>query len=86
MRTTTVLILLFSVLFLPFWLSALIAFLGILYFHIFLEAVVLFFLSDLLYGVGEPKLFGIYIASTLTSLLILAIIEILKRRLKFYPE
>jgi len=72
-----------SILFMPFGVSIILALAGMVYFSLFFEAVLAFFLSDLLYGVAEGKYFGIYF--TLLSILFLITVELLKKRLKFYP-
>jgi len=77
--------LLFSILFMPFWISVVLALLAMAYFSMFLEAVFLFLLSDLLYGVGENRLFGIVLISFFASVLLLVLVELLKKKLKFYP-
>lgn len=69
----------------PLWVSVVLALVGMLYIPVFLEAVFLFLLSDALYGVKEDKLFGITFVSFIISALVLLIIEILKKKLKFYP-
>lgn len=78
--------LLFSVLFMPFWLSVILVLAGMIYFPFFLEAVILFFLSDLLYGAREAKYFQMVFVSLTISILALTIIEFLKKKLKFYPR
>lgn len=78
-------ILLFSVLFLPLWVSILVGFFAMIYFSLFWEAVAIFLLSDLLYGTKETKsIHAIFISFTVT-LLFLVIIEIIKKKIKFYP-
>jgi len=77
---------LLSILFLPFWVSIVLALLGIIFFSIFWEVVAIFFLSDLLYGIQEAKLFNIYFFSFTLSLVLLICIELLKKKLKFYKE
>lgn len=84
LRILASVVLLFSILFLPFWFSALLALGGMIYFRVFFEAVALFFASDLLYGVPEPKFFGLVFVSFFTSLAALVAIEALKKKLKFY--
>jgi len=70
----------------PFWFSVLVAIAGMMYFRYFLEAVILFLLGDLLYGAEEPKFFGITFVLTLLAIALLASIEYLKTRLKYYPK
>ena len=77
-------ILLFSVLYWPFWVSVILALGGMIYFSVFWEAVVLFFLSDALYGTSEEKFFGMVFVSFFISLAVLLAIETLKKKLRFY--
>ena len=86
LRISFAILLLFSVLFLPFWVSVILAILGMLYFSLFFEAVALFLLSDLLYGATEPKLFNIFFFSFILSIILLLVIEYLKKKLKFYKK
>jgi len=81
-RILASLILLFSILYMPFWLSVILALAGMAYFSFFWEATVLFLLSDLLYGVSEARFFNIFFISFLTSLLVLILIEMVKRKLR----
>jgi len=83
LRILASIILLLSVLFMPFWVSAILALAGMAYFPFFLEAVFLFFLSDLLYGVPEPRLFNIVFVSFILALTCFIIIELLKNKLRF---
>ena len=82
-RFLACMLLIASILFMPFGVSMILALAGMVYFSLFFEPVLAFFLSDLLYGVAEGKYFGIYF--TLLSILFLIIVELLKKRLKFYP-
>lgn len=84
LRILASIILLFSVLFMPFWLSCVLALLGIIYFSYFVEAVVLFFLTDLLYGARETKFSGIIFISLIVSAVTLVVVEFFKKKLKFY--
>jgi hypothetical protein len=68
----------------PFWLSCVLALLGIIYFSYFVEAVVLFFLTDLLYGARETKFSGIIFISLIVSAVTLVVVEFFKKKLKFY--
>ncbi|MFZ1019888.1 MAG: hypothetical protein WAN61_02775 [Minisyncoccia bacterium] len=77
---------LISILFWPFWLSVLLAITGMIYFKLFWEAILLFLLSDLLYGINGAKNSPAIFISFFVSILILIIIEIIKKRLKFYPS
>jgi len=75
---------LFSILFMPFWLSIILAFAGMIYFSFFWEAIVLFFLSDLLYGAREGRFFYMVFISLIISILVLLMLEFLKKKFKFY--
>jgi len=86
LRILANIILLISVLFWPFWLSLLLGLGAMIYFPIFGEAVLLFFISDLLYGTQEMKFFGITYISLIVSTLVLLIIEYFKKKLRFYPN
>jgi len=76
--------LLFSILFMPFWVSIILALAGMFYFAIFWEALALFLISDLLYGVREAKFHEIIFVSFILAIIFFLIIEILKKKLKFY--
>lgn len=78
--------LLFSALFMPFWVSVALMLAGIIYFAVFGEAVMLFFLSDLLYGVKEAKFYNEIFISFVMATIILILVEIVKKKLKFYPN
>ncbi|OGI79040.1 hypothetical protein A3F19_03255 [Candidatus Nomurabacteria bacterium RIFCSPHIGHO2_12_FULL_37_29] len=69
----------------PFWVSVILAFMGMVYFPLFLEAVFLFLLSDLLYGAREAKLGGMIFVSFIITVVVFILIEFLKKKLKFYP-
>lgn len=84
LRISALVILALSILFMPFWVSIILAFGGMIYFDIFWEAMVLFLLSDVLYGVREAKFYDMIFISFIVSAIVLVIIEVLKKRLKFY--
>lgn len=85
-RILLVIVSLLSILFLPFWVSALLAFAGLIYFSVFWEVIALFFLSDLLYGAERVNFYGITFITTLVATLLLLAAELLKKKLKFYPN
>jgi len=85
-RILTSLLLLLSILFMPWWVSVILALAGMIYFNVFWEAVVLFLLSDLLWGVREAKFHNMIFISFILTTIILIIIEIIKKKLKFYPH
>jgi hypothetical protein len=86
LRILAFFVLLVSILFMPFWVSITLALAGMIYFNVFWEAILLFFLSDLLYGVREAKLSGAIFVSFIISALVLIIIEIVKKKLRFYDN
>ncbi len=86
LRISAFFVILFSILFMPFWLSVMIALAAMLYFDLYWEAVLLFLLSDLLYGVGEPRFLGSTYVSFIASVLALVIVESLKKKTVFYPN
>lgn len=73
-------ILLLSVLFLPFWVSVVLALAGMLAFPFFLEAVFLLFLSDLLYGAKEARFFSAVFISLITAVLFFIAVEFFKKK------
>jgi len=84
LRILTSILLLFSILFMPFWISVILALGAMIYFAIFWEATILFLFSDLLYGIKETKNSPEVFTSFIISLIILVIIKIFKKKLKFY--
>ena len=82
LRIFASLIILLSILYMPFWLSIVLALIAMIYFSFFWESVVLFFISDLLYGVGETKFFGIFFVSSIISFLVFILIEIIKKKIR----
>jgi len=83
-RIFAVIILIISVFFLPFWISAILALAGMIYFSYFIEAVVLFLISDLLYGTSEAKFFGATFVAFIAAAICIVLIELFKKRLKFH--
>lgn len=84
LRILAFFLLLFSILFMPFWVSFILAFLGMIYFNVFWEAIILFLLSDLLFGIKEEKFFNMIFISFIATTVLLIIIEIAKKKIKFY--
>jgi len=82
LRILTVLILLLSILFFPFWVSIILALVAMIYFSFFIEGVFLFLLSDLLFGLKEERFLNIFFVSFLISLIVLLIIEFLKKKIR----
>jgi len=86
MRIIFSILLLFSILFLPFYISTILALVGMFYFAFYLEAPLLFFLIDLLYGVPEVRFHNNIFLSFLIMIIIFIVIEMLKKKLKFYSK
>jgi len=78
MRVLAVIVLLFSALSFPVWITAILALSAMLYFPYFIEAVVIFLISDLLFAAPAHKLY-----SFLFALLVFIVIEVAKRKLRF---
>lgn len=73
-------ILLLSATYMPFWLTAIIALGGIVYFRYYIEAIIIMFLVDLLFG-AEVKMFhGFHFAASISALIILLIAEYIRER------
>ena len=84
LRISASILLLFSILFMPFWVSVVVALCAMIYFNVFWEAIALFLLSDLLYGIPEIKFFDMVFVSAIVAIIVLIIIEVTKKKLKFY--
>ena len=82
LRILASIVLLLYVLFWPFWVSVFLGLAGMAYFRFFLEAVFLFFLSDLLYGTPEPKFFDMVFVSGAAALVCFVILELFKKKLR----
>jgi hypothetical protein len=82
LRILTSVVLLFSLLFLPFWVSVIVGLIGMSFFSFFWESIVLFLLSDLLYGIREARFLNIFFITLITSFLALVIIEFLKKKIR----
>lgn len=76
-------VLLFSILFFPIWVSAILALALMIYFSFFIEAVFLFLISDLLYGTPKPVFFDIVFISFLIAIIVFIIIELSKKKLRY---
>lgn len=82
LRILASLILLLSILFMPFWVSVILALVSMVYFSFFWESLVLFFLSELLYGVNEIRSSNIFFISFILPSITLLIVEFLKKKLR----
>jgi hypothetical protein len=79
-RVLSVIIIAFSTLFFPIWISILLCLAAMVYFNFFAEAVALFLLSDLLFGVREARLDNAIFISFCVSAIVLIGIEIIKKK------
>ncbi|MCE9548848.1 hypothetical protein K8Q98_00380 [Candidatus Nomurabacteria bacterium] len=84
-RILACILLLWSVFFMPIWLSILLLILGMLYFSLFFEGVIIFLLSDFLYGAERVGFTNTIFISSIVALIILLLVEFGKKKLKFYP-
>lgn len=79
-RIFSSIILLLSVLFMPFWLSAILALAGMAYFTSFYEVVFIFLLSDLLFSLKIGPFPGVSFLIALASCIL---IKLFKKKLRF---
>jgi len=79
-------LLIVAILIFPFWAVYALAFLGIIFFPVYWEAIVLLFLVELLFGIRENSLWQFISKSTLGAILGLILIEYLKKKLRFYKK
>jgi len=84
LRLLSGLILLLAVLWLPFWFSLLLILISMVYFSFFIEGVIFITLNEVLYGVSEAKFHNEIFVWTGTFLVILFVIEYLKKKLEFH--
>lgn len=85
-RVIFTILLLFSMLFLPFWISAILALIGIFYFDFYLEAFVIFLLADLLYSTTQTRFLELSFINALVVSLVIILGEFVKRNSKFYSN
>lgn len=86
LRIIAVVALLFSVLFCPFFVSAALGALSIIYFSKYYEGAAVFFISDLLFGSSVGRFSGIYFVSGISALLLLFIVEFLKKKMRISKQ
>ncbi|MDQ5922450.1 MAG: hypothetical protein QG644_158 [Patescibacteria group bacterium] len=70
-----------SSLFAPFWVSALLALFGIVYFKLYWEGVLILLISDFFFGASEARYSYITYVSFSASLLVLIVAEFVKNRM-----
>lgn len=86
LRISVSILSLLAILFAPFYVSVILIISIMFYFSKYYEGVFLFLLSDLLYGVKNLQNHPPIFISFFSSIVVLIIIEILKKKLKFYPH
>jgi len=74
----------FSILFLPWWASALLGVISLFLFSSFYELIFWAFVSDLLYGAPVVSLYGFNVIFTLSALVLFIAVEFLKKSIRFY--
>jgi len=67
----------------PFWFSILIGLGAMAYFPLFWEACLIFLISDLLFGTEQAKLWNMVFVSFISSIVALAVIETVKKKIRF---
>ena len=67
--------------FMPFWVTGLLVLFGIIYFKLYWEGVVVLLISDFFFGTSEIRYGNITYISSLASLVILVIAEMIKNRM-----
>lgn len=81
-RILASIIILISILFMPFWLSIIFAVLGLIFFSFFIEGILLMFLSDLLYGSASVRFDNSVFIYLIGFSILLVLIEFLKIKMK----
>lgn len=81
LRVIFTLILFLSSIFGPFWLTALLVLFGIIYFKLFWEGVIILLISDFFFGVSEARYNNLTYIAFITSLVVLVIAEVVKRKM-----
>lgn len=79
-------ILLFSVVFLPFFVSVILALVFMAYFALFFEAILILFMSDLIFGVKEMRFSYEPVVVLVVTVFVFILFEFIKKKLKFYPN
>jgi hypothetical protein len=74
-------ILLIGLFAMPFWLLAILAFVGLVCFRNFYEFIIIFVFSDLLYAVREPRFHNSVFILTIISVTIFSITYFIKKKI-----
>jgi len=75
-------ILLLSVLFLPWWITIILALALVFYFKLYYEFIIAAVLTDMLYGVPKAWLFDLAIMYTTFSIVLFILVQWIKTRLR----
>lgn len=81
-RILTAVVLFGSILFLPFWLSVILALGAIIYFRYYLEVAFFFLVSDLLFGIPEKSILSMAFMSFVASIIMVFVAEFIKKKLR----
>jgi len=73
-----------SIAWLPWWVTAIFILFGFAYFHSFFEGVAWGAVMDILYGAPLEKFGGLQFVFSVSSLAVFFLIERLKRNIRFY--
>ena len=84
MRVIANIFLFLSVLFLPWWMTAIFIIAALFIFKNFYEAIAWGFFGDLLYGISIAAFFNFGLFLTLGAGTIFFIVEFLKKRIRYY--
>ena len=83
-RIVSYLIILTGIFMFPWWLVFIFVLAAALYFERYYEAVFFGLIMDAIYAVPISKFSGIILVSSVTALILIVIVEFLKKRLYFY--
>jgi hypothetical protein len=75
-----------SILFLPFPVSLALLLIGMIYFPHYFEGIIVFLISDLMFGVKEVYFHGEIFISLIVALLLFIIVESFKKKVRGLPE
>ena len=65
----------------PFWLLAVLAFIGLIYFRDFIEFIIVFMFSDFLYAVPEVRFGGSVFVMTIVAVIVYFATDFIKRKI-----
>lgn len=86
LRMSVTLLLLLSILFLPWWITASLSFLAMLYFDAYFEMLIVALIFDSLYSADVQKFAGYQFVSVTITLVLLILLMYIKKRFSFYSR